>query len=94
MKTRSVDELSKYFEFHWKSVQAARRISRVEMVFSNFRVVGTNKRLDFNFSSYKLDGLTNLPYIKRLGSWMLRFAWKNVAPKRRSLGSCMCARIN
>ena len=89
-----MDELSKYFEFHWKSVQAAKRISKVEMVFSNFRAVGTNARLDFNSSSYKLDGLTNLPYIKRLGSWILCFAWKNVAPKRRSPGSCMRARIN
>ena len=68
MKTRSVDELSKYFKLYWKSVQAAKRISRAEMVFSNFRAVGTNERLDFNSSSYKLDGLTNLSYIKRLGS--------------------------
>ena len=94
MQTRSVHELSKYFELHCKSVQAAKRISRVETIFRNFRAVGTNERLDFNSSSYKLDGLTNLSYIKRLGSWMLRFAWENVAPKRRSPASRMHARIN
>ena len=94
MQTRSVHELSKYFELHWKSVQAAKRISRVEMVFSNFREVGTYERLDFNSLSYKLDGLINLPCIKRLGSWMFRFAWKNVAPKRRSPASRMRGRIN
>ena len=64
MKTLRSEELSKYSEHHWKSVKVAGRISRVEIILSDFRAADTNEDLDFNFLSRKLGCLINLPCCK------------------------------